>query len=1811
MRKILLVFIPLFVLAQIVLAQPNISALTVSAGTSGCARSAHQNVIILIQNTGTTDLSNITFDLTYSINGGAPLTDAGLSFSSFGINVSQPHTFAVQADLSVPGNYNFIAWVSNLSGDIDQTDDTTLATVTNTSSVGGIVAFDDTVCQGVNAGTLTLSGQTGAVQRWESSANGINWASIGNAGSLTQNYNNLNSTTYYRAIVKNGACAIDSSTYATISVTPIPYLTSSLSTGVCTGSIFSYFPASTVAGSTFTWTRDSVHHITPVSSSGIGNISEALFNDTTKFINTFYTVVTSVNGCTNGGETVTVRVDMAIPGPASTITAGVTPVCQNTTNCCYATPFTESDTTAWYTWSYDGSGANQTSSGPPTPFGWSNVTQLYFSASATSGNLTVQRSNYCGSGAATPGYPIQVDTAATAFAGPVDSLCQSATPSPVLLTGATLGGPAAVTGSWSVISGGGSLSYTGFTSQPDTVSYTAAANYVGAVTLRLTTFDPPGVCNAVFSDKTYRVDTTAIAIAGGPDNFCQTSTPPTYALAGASVGGPMATVGTWSITSGAGALSVLTATNRPDTVTFTAPANFAGVITLQLTTNDPGTACGPVIATRTITIDSFALVNAGVDTAICSGSNYTLLATRAGGATVVAWTTLGDGAFDDTTLVNATYTPGATDITNGSVSLIVTSNDPAGPCSFATDTIVLTIDPIAIGAAGIDDTICAGSTYSLNGSISGSATTSTWTTSGDGTFDNASILTPVYTPGVNDIVLGSVYLIITTDDPIGICNAGVDSMQLVINPPAVVAAGNDTAICSNTSLTLAGSFAGGASTITWLSRGDGTFNDSSLANAIYTPGVADILSGNVTLVITSDEPHGPCTVAADSLVLTIDPAATANAGIDDTICAASSYSLNGIVGGSATSLTWTTSGDGTFNNAALANAVYTPGANDITLGSVYLIITTDDPAGSCGPALDSMQLVLNTPAIVSAGVDSVICSGTTYTLAGSFAGSAGASTWTTTGDGSFDNTALLTATYTPGASDITIGSVTLIITSDDPAGVCTAIADSMVLTINTAAVVSAGLDDTTCIGFVYTLNGLIGGSATSSTWSTAGDGSFNNTGIVNANYTPGPTDIALGGAYLILTTNDPAGVCAAVFDSVLITIATQPSLTITDPGAVCQPLNVDLTAPAVTAGSTAGLFYNYYTNASATTHVNDSTAITATGTYYIVGTTALGCADTAAVNVIVNLAAVGGTVGNDAIVCPGANGDTLTLTGYVGAIQQWQYSIDGGMNWLDTILTTPTFIYSNITTTTWYRAMMSATCASATSIEARITVDSHTSSVGGTTAPNDTVCSGANAGAITLTGNVGSVMRWEYSTDGGNTWIYINNTSSIFNYSNITATTLYHAVVQNNSCGFATSVDDTITVTSSSNAGVLAGLTPGCPYGNSGTLTLTGAIGTIQGWQYSTDGGTTWIDTVNTTDSLSYLNIADTTWYRSIAQIQGCAADTSMPGMVIIYPKPVSAFTADTVCLGIATTFANGSTVSAGAIQFSEWDFGDNGTSLLTNPQHTFASEGNHAVNLIVISNFGCIDTSTTTILIDSVPNAQISASASTSFCCGGSVTLSGMPGFHYLWSGSSATTQSIDVTNCNASGTYQLTVTDTISGCFNASSVGIVIWPLPTVDAGNDTTINLDASVVLNGQGGLIYSWTPVAHLTNPGVANPVATPVSSTIYHLIVTDINGCVNTDSVIVTVLTSYNNIVVTNLLTTNGDGLNDKWIVSDIEKYPGTEVIVINREGQQVYYSSYYDNSWDGTGKNGKPLPDGTYWYFIKFSGTDKVNKGPITILNEK
>ena len=101
------------------------------------------------------------------------------------------------------------------------------------TTVGGTLSpATSTICEGESA-TLTLSGETGAVQNWEySTDNGATWAVLSNtANSVT--ITNINVTTLYRVYVQSGTCAGAYSTVSTVTVIETPNATVTSNATVC------------------------------------------------------------------------------------------------------------------------------------------------------------------------------------------------------------------------------------------------------------------------------------------------------------------------------------------------------------------------------------------------------------------------------------------------------------------------------------------------------------------------------------------------------------------------------------------------------------------------------------------------------------------------------------------------------------------------------------------------------------------------------------------------------------------------------------------------------------------------------------------------------------------------------------------------------------------------------------------------------------------------------------------------------------------------------------------------------------------------------------------------------------------------------------------------------------------------------------------------------------------------------------------------------------------------------------------------------------------------------------------------------------------------------------------------------------------------------------------------------------------------------------------------------------------------------------------------------------------------------------------
>jgi hypothetical protein len=285
-------------------------------------------------------------------------------------------------------------------------------------------------------------------------------------------------------------------------------------------------------------------------------------------------------------------------------------------------------------------------------------------------------------------------------------------------------------------------------------------------------------------------------------------------------------------------------------------------------------------------------------------------------------------------------------------------------------------------------------------------------------------------------------------------------------------------------------------------------------------------------------------------------------------------------------------------------------------------------------------------------------------------------------------------------------------------------------------------------------------------------------------------------------------------------------------------------------------------------------------------------------------ASSGWVSGGNINVCSGSNSTVLTLNNYTGSIVRWESSFDNFFTAGTTISSTsPTTTVTNLIKTTYYRAILNSTspttCSNLATSSAFLSVKPTLS--GSIFASNNVICSGGIA-ELTLSGQQGSVNKWQRSTDNIN-WTNIPNATSNLSETISSAGTYYYRVeVQTLNCGSAVySANKTITVILGTppNGGLVSSASHATST-NTGTLTLTNYTGTIVKWQKSVNGGVTWSDIANTNSTYSYTNQTDGTLFRAQLTSGTCGNAYSQNGMITVNPFAHSGYAYNSENIGIS-----------------------------------------------------------------------------------------------------------------------------------------------------------------------------------------------------------------------------------------------------------------------------------------------------------------------
>ncbi|MEJ5995584.1 MBG domain-containing protein, partial [Pedobacter sp. Du54] len=209
------------------------------------------------------------------------------------------------------------------------------------------------------------------------------------------------------------------------------------------------------------------------------------------------------------------------------------------------------------------------------------------------------------------------------------------------------------------------------------------------------------------------------------------------------------------------------------------------------------------------------------------------------------------------------------------------------------------------------------------------------------------------------------------------------------------------------------------------------------------------------------------------------------------------------------------------------------------------------------------------------------------------------------------------------------------------------------------------------------------------------------------------------------------------------------------------------------------------------------------------------------------------------------------------------------------------------------------------------------------------------------------------------------------------------------------------------------------------------------------------------------------------------------------------------------------------------------------------------------------------------------------------------------------------------AQGTVVITITATDNGGISFGGTESVIQrfvltvnalPAPSIASDKGSAIFKGETAVLTASGGTSYVWANANGIVSgQNTAILTVKPEANTTYTVTATNASGCTETKTFTLTVtdlpIERGATVQATNIMSPNGDGVNDTWVIEDIQLFPNNSVRIVDRAGRLVYEKKGYDNSWDAT-LRGAPLAEGTYYYIIDFGDGKTIKKGFITILRK-
>ncbi len=1081
---------------------------------------------------------------------------------------------------------------------------------------------------------------------------------------------------------------------------------------------------------------------------------------------------------------------------------------------------------------------------------------------------------------------------------------------------------------------------------------------------------------------------------------------------------------------------------------------------------------------------------------VCQGSNITLTGNASGGSGsyTYQWTLNGTIVGTSSTLI----------INNTSLadtgSYLLTISDSVTGCS-GSNTVLLTVNSnptVTVNPGAVSSCIGRNVTLTANIICGNDSYTYNWTGPNGFTATGSTITVPNLTSES-----AGTYTVTITD------SSGIQaqaSSNVIVNPnPTLVITPNPAITCVGTDIVLAGTARGGSGTYTysWVFNGTEIGTNSTLN--IVNPDSSS--AGTYTLTVTDSN---GCQ-ASSSIILTVNENIQVEAiACPSLVCSNSNVTLTA----------YPSCGSGDYSYSWSGPNGYTSFQNPLTLLNVtedysgLYNVTVTDSQGNQAYAFANL-LVNDNPLVTITPNPAITCVGTDITLLGNATGGSGDYSYQWLFNGNVIGTTSSLTIADPSLSDS--GAYSLTVTDTEgcqtTASVNLTVSDTLVVAINpsSTAICSGGSVTLTAAagcgsgGYIYQ-------------WTLPNGSTYTGNPLVVSSATSSDS-----GIYTVIVTDSNGNQASS---NAQVTINNNPTVMINpNPAIVCLGSNITLSA--IANGGSGSYTYQWLFNGniigtSANITISNAT-LADSGQYTVIVSDSNGCTVSGSRILTVNNRPQVNIVPDSAIVCIGENITfTANITGGSGNYISYQWLFNGNIVGTSQSLTINNASLSD--SGIYQFTVIDSNNCSATS-DVNLTVSDTLVVV---INPSSTaICSGNNL-TLTATAGCGSgsySYQWTLpngSTHTGNPLVVSSATSS-------------------DSGSYSVIVTDSNGNQASSNAQVTINNNPTVMINPNPAIVCLGSNITLSAIANGGSGSYTyqWLfngNIIGTSSTLTISNAAlvDSGQYTLIvSDSNGCVGSNSR--VLTVNDNPSINITPNPaiVCIGESITLTASISGGSGNYISYQWIFNGNivGTDTTLSINNAALSDSG-TYQFIIIDSNNCSSASSVNLIVSDTLVVAINPS-STAICSGGSVTLTaaagcGSGGYIYQWTlpnGSTYTGNPLVVSSATSSdsGTYSVIVTDS-NGNQASSNAQLTINNNPSVVINpNPATVCIGSSITLNaissgGSGSYAYQWLFNGSVvgTNSTLNINSATLADAGQYTVTITDSNGCVGSNSRVLTV-----------------------------------------------------------------------------------------------